>query len=480
MNYSIIRYIIGWVVFLEGIFLLFPCPVALIYKETTGFSFLLIAIVCLLLGAVTIRKKPENQVYYAREGFVIVALCWIVMSFFGAAPFVVSGEIPSYVDAMFEIISGFTTTGASILTDVEALSKCGLFWRSFTHWIGGMGVIVFLLVILPLAGGHNMHLMRAESPGPSVGKLVPRIRETARILYGIYLVMTVIQLVILLIGGMEPFDAVTITMGTAGTGGFGIRSSSIGEYSMFCQTVITVFMILFGVNFNAYYILLLGKHKKDAFKIEEVRWYFIIIAVAAAIITFDIRDMYDTVLEAFHHAAFQVGSVITTTGYATTDFNLWPEMSRTVLVLLMFCGACAGSTGGGIKVSRVLIMLKRVKQEISYFVHPRSVKTIKMDGKALDKGMVNGVSAFLITYVVIYVISILLITVDGFDLVTNFTAVAATFNNIGPGLEMVGPAGNFAAFSNFSKIVLMFDMLAGRLELYPILLLLTPSVWKKP
>lgn len=479
MNYSIIRYIISWVVFLEGIFLTIPCLVAVIYQEKTGWAFLLMAVVCLLLGGLSIRKKPKNQVYYAREGFVIVALCWIVMSFFGAAPFVLTGEIPSYVDAMFETISGFTTTGASILSDVEALSRTSLFWRSFTHWIGGMGVIVFLLVVLPLAGGHNMHLMRAESPGPSVGKLVPRVRETARILYIIYFVMTLIELVILLIAGMEPFDAVTLTMGTAGTGGFGVRNTSVADYSMFCQSVITVFMILFGVNFNAYYILILGKHKKDAFKIEEVRWYFIIIAVAVAIITFDIRGTYDTLFEAFHHAAFQVGSVITTTGYATADFNLWPQMSRTILVLIMFCGACAGSTGGGMKVSRILIMFKRVKQELSYFIHPRSVKTIKMDGKALDKGMINGVSAFLITYVAVYVVSIVLITMDGFDLVTNFTAVAATFNNIGPGLEMVGPTGNFSAFSDFSKIVLMFDMLAGRLELYPILLLLVPSVWRK-
>jgi len=478
MNYSIIRYIIGWVLVLEAIFLLLPSLVALIYQEKSGVAFIVTAVLCAVIGILLTARKPKNKNYYAREGFVIVALSWIVMSLFGALPFVISGEIPSYVNALFEIVSGFTTTGASILSDVEALSHACLFWRSFSHWIGGMGVFVFLLIVLPLTGGSNMHLMRAESPGPSVGKLVPKVRETAKILYMIYIAMTLIEMVILALGGMSIFEAVTLSFGTAGTGGFGVKNSSIADYSVFCQTVITIFMILFGVNFNFYYYLL-GKNKKNAFKIEEVKWYFIIIFASIAVITFNIREFYDSIWAALHHAAFQVGSVITTTGYATADFNLWPQMSKTVLVLIMFCGACAGSTGGGIKVSRILIMFKTIGQEIKTLIHPRSVHTIKMDDKAVDKGVVRGVGAFLMTYAVIFCVSLLLITLDGKDLITNFTAVTATINNIGPGLMEVGPTGNFAGFSAFSKCIFIFDMLAGRLELYPILLLLTPSVWRK-
>ncbi|MBQ8197959.1 MAG: TrkH family potassium uptake protein [Lachnospiraceae bacterium] len=478
MNYSIIRYIIGWVLVLEAIFLLLPSLVALIYQEKSGVAFIVTAVLCAVIGILLTARKPKNKNYYAREGFVIVALSWIVMSLFGALPFVISGEIPSYVNALFEIVSGFTTTGASILSDVEALSHACLFWRSFSHWIGGMGVFVFLLIVLPLTGGSNMHLMRAESPGPSVGKLVPKVRETAKILYMIYIAMTLIEMVILALGGMSIFEAVTLSFGTAGTGGFGVKNSSIADYSVFCQAVITIFMILFGVNFNFYYYLL-GKNKKNAFKIEEVKWYFIIIFASIAVITFNIREFYDSIWAALHHAAFQVGSVITTTGYATADFNLWPQMSKTVLVLIMFCGACAGSTGGGIKVSRILIMFKTIGQEIKTLIHPRSVHTIKMDDKAVDKGVVRGVGAFLMTYAVIFCVSLLLITLDGKDLITNFTAVTATINNIGPGLMEVGPTGNFAGFSAFSKCIFIFDMLAGRLELYPILLLLTPSVWRK-
>ena len=478
MNYSIIRYIIGWVLVLEAVFLLLPSLVAAIYREASGWSYLATAAICATIGIGLTIKKPNDKKYYAREGFVIVALSWIVMSLFGALPFVLSGEIVSYVDALFEIVSGFTTTGATILTDVEALSHAGLFWRSFSHWIGGMGVFVFLLIVLPLTGGSNMHLMRAESPGPSVGKLVPKVRETAKILYLIYIVMTVIEVIILVVLGMPWFDSVTLSFGTAGTGGFGIKNSSIADYSVFCQAVITIFMILFGVNFNFYYYLL-GKNKANAFKMEEVKWYFVVIIASIAVITFNIREFYDSIGMAFHHAAFQVGSVITTTGYATTDFNLWPQMSKTVLVLIMFIGACAGSTGGGIKVSRMVIMLKTIRQEIKTLIHPRSVHTMKLDDKAVDKGVVRGVGAFLMTYAVIFCISLLLITVDGKDLVTNFTAVAATINNIGPGLAEVGPSGNFAGFSVLSKLVFVFDMLAGRLELYPILLLLTPAVWRK-
>ena len=478
MNHSIIRYIIGWVLTLEAIFLLLPVLVSIIYREKSGVAYIATAIICALCGVIMMRKKPENKNYYAREGFVIVALSWIFMSLFGALPFVLSGEMSSYVDAMFEIVSGFTTTGATILSDVEVLSHASLFWRSFSHWIGGMGVFVLLLIVLPLTGGSNMHLMRAESPGPSVGKLVPKVRETAKILYGIYIVMTIVEIVILLLGGMPAFDALTLSFGTAGTGGFAIKNSSIADYSVFCQTVITVFMILFGVNFNFYY-LLLGKNKKNAFKMEEVKWYFLIISASILIITMDIRNSFESVWMALHHAAFQVGSVITTTGYATADFNLWPQMSKTVLVLIMFIGACAGSTGGGIKVSRILIMFKTIGQEIKTLIHPRSVHTMKLDDKVVDKSVVKSVGAFLMTYFVIFCASLLLITIDGKDLVTNFTAVAATFNNIGPGLMEVGPTGNFGTFSAFSKCIFIFDMLAGRLELYPILLLLTPSIWRK-
>ena len=478
MNYSIISYIFGWVLTIESIFMFIPCIVAAIYREKEGFAFLIVALLCLAIGLLRIRKKTKSQVFYAKEGFVTVALSWIIMSIFGALPFVINRDIPSFTDALFETISGFTTTGASILSDVEALSHCSLFWRSFTHWIGGMGVFVFLLAILPLTGGYNMHLMRAESPGPSVGKFVPKVRETAKILYAIYIVMTLVEIILLLFAGMPLFDSLTVSFGTAGTGGFGIKNTSIADYNMVIQAIISIFMILFGVNFGAYF-LLLGNNKKDAFKLEEVHWYLTIIAGAVAIITINTKDMFHNLFTAFHHALFQVASVITTTGYSTTDFDLWPQLSRAVLVIVMFIGACAGSTGGGIKVSRIIILVKSVKQEFGYFIHPRSVKVIKMDNKPLSANSIRGVNAFFVTYTLIFVVSLLIITFDNFDLVTNFTAVTATLNNIGPGLKLVGPTGNFGIFSPVAKYILMFDMLAGRLELYPILLLFTPSVWKK-
>ena len=478
MNYSIISYILGWVLTIESIFMFIPCIVAAIYREKEGFAFLIVALLCLAIGLLRIRKKTKSQVFYAKEGFVTVALSWIIMSIFGALPFVINRDIPSFTDALFETISGFTTTGASILSDVEALSHCSLFWRSFTHWIGGMGVFVFLLAILPLTGGYNMHLMRAESPGPSVGKFVPKVRETAKILYAIYIVMTLVEIILLLSAGKTLFDSLTVVFGTAGTGGFGIKNTSIADYNMVIQAIISIFMILFGVNFGAYF-LLLGNNKKDAFKLEEVHWYLTIIAGAVAIITINTKDMFHNLFTAFHHALFQVASVITTTGYSTTDFDLWPQLSRAVLVIVMFIGACAGSTGGGIKVSRIIILVKSVKQELGYFIHPRSVKVIKMDNKPLSANSIRGVNAFFVTYTLIFVASLLIITFDNFDLVTNFTAVTATLNNIGPGLKLVGPTGNFGIFSPVAKYILMFDMLAGRLELYPILLLFTPSVWKK-
>ena len=417
--------------------------------------------------------------FYAKEGFVTVALSWIILSVMGALPFVINGEIPKFTDALFEIISGFTTTGASILSDVESLSHCSLIWRSFSHWIGGMGVLVFILAILPLAGGgHSMHLLRAESPGPSVGKLVPRLRSTAMILYGIYFFMTLVELIILLIAKMPLFDAICTSFGTAGTGGFGIKNDSIAGYSSTIQIIVTIFMILFGVNFNVYYLFLIKK-PKEALKCEELRYYLGIIAFAALFITINIRGYFPSIFEAFRHASFQVGSIITTTGFATEDFNIWPQASKTILVILMFVGACAGSTGGGIKVSRFALLLKTVGKELSHLIHPRIIKIIKFEGKKVEHDVIRSVNVFLITYVMIFAFSVLFICVDGLDLTTNFTAVAATLNNIGPGLELVGPTQNFSLFSNFSKYILMFDMLAGRLELFPMLILFTPATWRK-
>ena len=479
MNSSIIRYILGYVLKFEAVFLALPCFTALIYREKEGFAFGIVLVLCAILGSICTYTKPKNTVFYAKEGFVTVALSWIILSVMGALPFVINEEIPNFTDALFEIISGFTTTVASILSDVEALSHCSLIWRSFSHWIGGMGVLVFILAILPLAGGgHSMHLLRAESPGPSVGKLVPRLRSTAMILYGIYFFMTVIELIILLIAKMPLFDAICTAFGTAGTGGFGIKNDSMASYSTLIQGIVTVFMILFGVNFNVYYLFLIKK-PKEALKCEELRYYLGIIGFAILFITINIRGLFPSIFKAFHHAAFQVGSIITTTGFATEDFNIWPQASKTLLVIIMFIGACAGSTGGGIKVSRFALLLKTVGKELSHLIHPRSIKIIKFEGKKVEHDVIRSVNVFLITYVLIFAFSVLAICIDGLDLTTNFTAVAATLNNIGPGLELVGPTQNFSVFSSFSKYILMFDMLAGRLELFPMLILFTPATWKK-
>lgn len=477
MNVKVIRYILGYVLKLEALFLILPCIVAVIYKETTGFYYLFVLILCGLLGFLMSRKKPDSFVFYLKEGCIATALSWIVLSLFGGLPFWLSGEIPSFVDTLFETVSGFTTTGASILSDVEALSRCSLFWRSFTHWIGGMGVLVFLLAIVPLSGGSHINLMRAESPGPSVGKLVPKLRHTARILYLIYLGMTILEVIFLLAGHMSLFDALTTSFGTAGTGGFGIKNDSMMSYSPYLQWVVTIFMILFGVNFNAYYLILFRRFRK-ALQIEEVKYYIIIILVSIGIIFINI---YNTVIgsaDALRHASFQVASIITTTGFATTDFNLWPQTSKTILVLLMFIGACAGSTGGGIKVSRFVILLKTVGRELNSYIHPKSIKKIKIEGKPIDPEVVRATNVFFITFVIIFSFSVFAISFEGKDLITNFTAVAATINNIGPGLELVGPTQNFGGFQPFSKCVLIFDMLAGRLELFPLLILFHPAVWK--
>ena len=477
MNSSIIRFILGNVLKTEAVLLLLPCLIALIYTEPEGVWYLPAAAACFLLGLLMTRRKPANNVFYLKEGCITTALSWIFLSFFGCLPFYLTGEIPTLTDALFETISGFTTTGASILSDVEALSHCSLFWRSFTHWVGGMGVLVFLLAIVPLSGGSNINLMRAESPGPSVGKLVPKVRYTARILYLIYLGLTVTEVILLLIGRMPLFDAVCTGLGTAGTGGFGIKNSSIGGYSSYIQWVVTVFMILFGINFNAYYLILFGKIK-SALKMEEVRYYLLIIVVSVTVIFLNIVNICESAFEALTHSAFQVASIITTTGFSTADFNLWNETSKIVLVLLMFIGACAGSTGGGIKVSRFVILFKTVRKEFTSYIHPKSIKKIQMDEKPIEHEVVRTVNVYFITFTVLFVLSMLLISFDNTDLVTAFTAIAATINNIGPGLEMVGPTANFGFFSPFAKYVLMFDMLAGRLELFPLLLLFHPSIWK--
>jgi len=479
MNYSMIAYIIGWILSVEAALMVPSILVGFIYRESTVNALVISAVLCLVFGLLLVRKKPKNKAFYAREGGVIVALCWVIMSIMGALPFILSGEIANPIDAIFETVSGFTTTGASILAAPADMSHCIMFWRCFTHWVGGMGVLVFLLCLLPMTGsGYHMNLMKAESPGPSVGKLVPKVQSTAKLLYGLYFALSLMQLILLLLGGMPLFDSFCTVFGTAGTGGFGIKNDSFTSYSTYLQGVVTVFMILFGINFNVYFLFYMKK-PKDAFKCEEARWYLGIIAASTLIITFFIRDYYPNIFQSFHHAAFQVGSIITTTGFATADFNLWPTVPKTLLVALMFCGACAGSTGGGMKVSRIILLFRTMVNEIQANLRPNSVKRIYFESKPVDKEIIRSVSVFLATYFFIFSISLLLIGFDNFDLTTNFTAVAATMNNIGPGLELVGPTQNFSIYSNFSKIVLIFDMLAGRLELYPMLILFSRNTWRK-
>lgn len=478
MNGSIIRRIIGYVLILEGGLMLLPCIVALVYGERQGFAYLITAVGCLVLGYLLKLKKAKNTVFYLKEGCVATALSWIVLSVFGSIPFMLTGEIPSPINALFETVSGFTTTGASILTDVEAMSHCSLFWRSFTHWVGGMGVLVFLLAVVPLSGGSNINLMKAESPGPSVGKLVPKMRRTARILYVIYFAMTVVEIVMLLCGGMPLFDSLTLSFGSAGTGGFGIKNDSVASYSSYCRWVITVFMALFGINFNFYYFLLFRQFKK-AFGMEEVRAYILIIIAATGIIFANTIQIYNNFSEALCKAAFQVSSVITTTGFSTADFNQWSNLSKSVLFLLMFIGACAGSTGGGLKVSRLLVGAKTVRKELGSYIHPKSVKKITLDGKPVEKEVIRATNVYFITYALIFVGSWLIVSLEDYDIITNLTAVASAFNNIGPGLELVGPSENFNFLSPISKSVLIFDMLAGRLELFPLLVLFNPRLWRE-
>lgn len=478
MNRSIILYILGWVLNIEAVLLLLPCLVAVLYQETAGFSFLAVVLLCAVVGKLLTFRKPKSMVFYLKEGCVATALSWIVMSLFGCLPFVFSGEIPSFTDALFETISGFTTTGASILSDVESLSYSILFWRSFTHWIGGMGVLVFMLAIVPMSGGSNMNLMRAESPGPSVGKLVPKVKHTARILYLIYVGMTIVQILLMLLGGVSLFDAATISFGTAGTGGFGVRNDSLASYSPYIQWLVAVFMALFGVNFNAYYFILYRKWKK-AFAMEEVRYYFLIMLAASAVVVFNIYSPDLPLEKTLRDSFFQISSLMTSTGFSSLDYDVWPVTAETVLILVMFVGACAGSTGGGIKVSRFVILLKTMKKEMNSYMHPKSIRKIRMEGKPVEHEVVRAVNVFFITFMLLFAGSIFLVSLDGKGLVTNFTGVLACLNNIGPGLEMAGPTENFGSFSCFSKYVLMFDMLAGRLELFPLLLLFHPLVWKQ-
>ncbi len=478
MNYGMIKRILGYVLLIEALCLTLPLICSLVYGEPHALPVWTLCIcICLILGIVLTLGKPKSKQMFAKEGFVTVALSWIVISLFGAVPFVISGFIPSFTDALFETVSGFTTTGASILKDVERLPHSMLFWRSFTHWIGGMGVLVFIVAILPVSA-DSFYLVKAESPGPSVSKLVPKVRTTAKILYGIYILFTLIEIVMLICGGMKIFDALTLSFGTAGTGGFAIKNSGLADYSSYSQIVITVFMIIFGVDFSFYYLVLMRKFR-SAVKHEEVWGYLAIIAASVIIISINCAPLFSGIGETVKHAAFQVGSIITTTGYSTVDFNHWPELSKAVLVMLMFFGACAGSTGGGIKISRIMILVKSIVKEVKLLAHPKSTIKIKMSGRTVEHETIRAVNVFMAAYLLIFVVSAIIISMDNFDFTTNFTAVAATLNNIGPGLSKVGPATNFSLYSPLSKTVLIFDMLIGRLEIFPILILFAPTTWKK-
>lgn len=478
MNYKMIRYTIGWILIFEAAFFLLPTITAAIFRESAALlSFAGTILICLLAGVMLKARKPAEKTLRARDGFVLVAASWIFMSIFGALPFLFCGATNSFTDAFFESVSGFTTTGATIFGDVESLPKSILLWRSFTHWIGGMGVLVFIMAFLPLSGGQNMHIMKAESPGPSVSKLVPRVRTTAALLYAIYIALTLVQIPLLLLGGMSFFDALNTAFSTAGTGGFGFRNDSMNSFSPYIQVVVTIFMLLFSINFGSYFLILRGKFKESL--TEEVRTFFIIVLSAVALITVSVYKSFNSVGEAIRHVFFTVASLISTTGFSTVDFDLWPLFACTVLVLIMFIGACAGSTGGGMKVSRIMIIGKSIKKELTKAIYPKRTKKIYIDGRVQDDSVVQAVFGYLLCMIAVFVVSIFLLSINGFDLVTNFTAVVATIGNVGPGLNGVGPSMNYAGFSIFSKFILIFDMLAGRLEFYPILLLMLPATWKK-
>lgn len=479
MNRRMVLYMVGKVIQLEAALMLPALITSLVYKEGCTVDFLITIAVALIVGlALSLFFKPSSKVIYAKEGFVIVALCWFALSAIGALPFFISGEIPSYIDAFFETVSGFTTTGASILNDIEGMSKGLLFWRSFTHWVGGMGVLVFIMAVVNTLSDRSIHILRAESPGPVVGKLVPKMKQTTRILYIIYIALTVADVIFLLAGGMPFYESLVHAFGTAGTGGFGVKADSFTSYSPYLQWVTTIFMLLFGINFNIYYLFLLRKWK-TAFKSGELWFYSGMVVVCIVLIGVNVYPIYGSVEETLRHSAFQVATIVSTTGYATADFNQWPTIAKTIILMLMFIGACAGSTAGGFKCVRVVILLKKMRREAKRLIHPRSVNTVRIEGKKLDDPVVSSVSSYLVIYVLLYCVMTLMISVDGFDIETNISAVSACFNNIGPALGAAGPASNYAGFSTFSKIVLSVGMLLGRLEIYPIILTLLPSTWTK-
>lgn len=480
MNYAMIFRIMGWMLMFEAGFMAPSAIVAALYGEkSVVWLFVSMGIVFAAGLIMKLISRPRHHRIYAREGAVICSLVWFLYSIFGALPFRLSGYVKNMIDAIFETASGFTTTGASILTDVEALPHWLLFWRSFTHWVGGMGILVFVMAIIPLAaGGSAMYLMKAESPGPSVKKMVPKTSQTASLLYKMYIFLTALQLILLILARMPVFDAFCITFGTAGTGGFGILNSSCTDYTVLQQVIITVFMILFGTNFSVFYLIMTG-HIKEVPKVSEAMTYYGIIGVAIALITVNIHGSYTNIGLAIKDAAFQVGSIITTTGYSTTNFNVWPAFSKWILILLMFIGACAGSTGGGIKVSRIQVVAKAIVKELDSAIHPNDVRKIRYDGKTLDHAVLRGINVFITAYFIVFGLSVLLISVDNFGLETNFSAVAATLNNIGPGLGGVGPASNYSGYGAFSTCVLIFDMIAGRLEILPVLVMLSPHTWSE-
>lgn len=480
MNYKAVLSILGNVVKYMVALLFVPLLIALYYGEGDAKSFLLTILIGAPIGFILSNIKAEKKAIYAKEGFLIVGFAWIIISAIGALPFVISGAIPSFIDAFFETVSGFTTTGATILTAIEGLPKGILFWRSFTHWIGGMGFLIFMLALIPSLGSNSIHLLKAESPGPSPGKIVPKIKETAKILYLIYFALTLIEGILLMCAGMNLYDAVIHAMGTAGTGGFSNMNASIAAFnSPAIEWIITIFMLIFGINFALYFQILKG-NLKGFFKNEELRYYLLIIVSAFILITVNIISLNGgDIILSIRQSAFQVSSIVTSTGFATVDFNFWPTLSKLIIVMLMFVGAMAGSTGGGIKTVRIVIMLKAIKREINKIIHPKRVNSVKIDGKTVDEDIIHGVFLFIGAYIIISLIAIFIISFDNFDVVTTVTSVITTMSNIGPGLEVVGPAGNFAAFSPLSKLVLSFCMLAGRLEIYPMLIMFSPSIWRK-
>lgn len=482
MNHRMIFYTLGQILKLEAALLLLPLVVSLIYHENQFLPFLIPSVSLVILGLILTFKKPVKQNFYAKEGFVLVGLSWIVLSLFGCLPFVISGSIPNFINALFETISGFTTTGATILDGegIEGLTKGMAFWRSFTHWIGGMGVLVFVLAILPSADGKSIHILRAESPGPQVGKLVSKIRITARILYLIYIAISILEIIFLVCGEMTPYEAIVYTFSTAGTGGFATKGASLGAYSAYSQIVVGIFMLIFGTNFNIFFLLLLG-NIKSVLKCEELRWYLSIVVLSTVVITLNVFYSYDRITPigtTIRDAFFTVSSIMTTTGFCTANFDLWPALSKLIILCLMVVGAMAGSTGGGLKVSRITILFKSFRREIRRLIHPNSVEAIRVDGKIVDESVVKGVNNYLVAYIFIMMFGTLLVSIDGFSVVTNISAMAACLNNVGPGLDVVGPIGNYAGFSWFSKIVLSMSMLIGRLEIYPILMLFNRHTYR--